>query len=638
MSSHRSASLDIALKLGAASATIIAAAQLRRFWWAAKKRSGKRNAPPLPEDGDLVRVGFSAKKVPQDIDHVIVGSGLSGLYLGSLLSKLGRRVLILEQHYVAGGCTHTFKDQGFEFDTGVHYVGQATQLQAMMDFGAGRQGAFTMRRSGAEDGTNVYNEIHVGGKAFRFRPGRENFIQDLVAKFPEEEVAIRSFFREVLLGVAAMGLVTSKQMVPGCVWNSLLAVPGPARWLKNRYVERTLAQVLEDTGVKDDYLKAVLSAEFGDYGVLPEECPFFLHAVILFHYIWEGGFYPDGGSDAFATALVPEIFAAGGSVMVRAPVTKIIVEGGRAIGVEVKGKHVIKAKHSVISAAGAEVTYRKLLSEIDVQKIGGPPQSVCATEKKGVAHHVYGFIGLQGSSQELGGLPTYNIWSFPMQSHMASPSLNAVWKFAVGAKGKVPAFLDSEKAASEAELACFISFPSAKEPGYNSRNPGKSTAVVLTESRIEHFKPGPVSKRGAHYDDLKAKYKVALVNAFLRHFPHLKDKIAYVDIATPASNEHYLGRASSYGLDQDAARFLDPTLTMSVPRIRGLYLTGQDFLTCGVFAQPIVAWITMSKVVGVTSLDFWCLLGDFLLAVVKRSLFSPGPTSPGIRELCNWLS
>jgi hypothetical protein len=37
--------------------------------------------------------------------------------------QVGKRVLVLEQHDVAGGSTHTFEDRGFEFDTGLHYIG-----------------------------------------------------------------------------------------------------------------------------------------------------------------------------------------------------------------------------------------------------------------------------------------------------------------------------------------------------------------------------------------------------------------------------------------------------------------------------------------------------------------------------------
>lgn len=630
---------ELALKTAGAVAVVATVAQLRRLWWQVKRRNGKLQAPKLPEDADMLRLGYSAKKVPSDIDHIIVGSGLSGLYLASLLSKLGQRVLVLEQHYVAGGSTHTFKDQGFEFDTGVHYVGQATQLTALMDFAAGTSGAFKMQRSGVADGSNIYNEIQVGDYKHYFRPGKENFIGDIVKKFPSEEHAIRRFFREVLLGAATMGLIGLKQLMPGYMWTGLLHLPSPARWMVNQYVRRSLSDVLRDCGIQNNQLMALLSAECGDYGVVPDEAPFFLHAVILFHYIWEGGFYPVGGSDAFAETLVPSIVEAGGSVLVRAPVTRIILENGKAVGVEVKGKDTLRAKRSVISAAGAQVTYRKLLNEVDLQKSGCLPPSVCATELKGTAHHVYAFIGLDGTSEEL-GLPTHNIWSYPSAGSDATPDLTSIWRSIVSPGGaEVPKFLASDEAASEEIVPCFMSFPSAKDAGYDSRCPGKSVAVVLTESRSEYFGPaGAHGKRGAKYDEIKERYKIALLNAFYRHFPNLKSKVTYVDVGTPFSNEHYLGRAGSYGLDQDIARFLDPALNVMPRNIRGLYLTGQDFLSCGVFAQPIVAWFTLARVLGFSSLDFWMLSGDLLLAVLRRSFFSTSPTHPGVRELCSWIS
>lgn len=627
----------LALKTVGAVASIVALLQVRRLWWRAKQRAGKRQARALKADADILRVGYSARKVPPEIDHIVIGSGVSGLYLAALLAKLGRRVLVLEQHYVAGGCTHTFKDKGFEFDTGVHYVGQATQLTAFMDFAAGRQGAFKMQRSGSEDGSNIYNQIQVGDCTYFFRPGKENFIGDLVSKFPNEEVAIRYFFREVIFGVATIGFVSTKQLMPGSLWSALLKAPGPARWLSNRYMKRTLSMVLQDCGIKDEKLKAVLSAEFGDYATVPDEAPFFLHAVILFHYIWEGGFYPVGGSDAFAEVLVPPILNAGGSVLVRAPVTKIIMENGRATGVEVKGKDVIRAKCSVISAAGAQVTYRKLLDEVDVQKMG-VPQSLLATEGKGSGHHVYAFIGLEGTSKDL-GLPTHNIWSFPSAGNAETPDLTAVWKsMSPPGKKSVPNFLASDDLAATAELPCFISFPSAKDAEYDSRCPGKSTAVMLTEGRAEYFgEPGPEGKRGAEYELVKARYKEALLSTFTKRFPHLKSKVSYVDVGTPWSNEYYLGHPSSYGLDHDAARFLDPTLTVAPPKVCGLYLTGQDFLSCGVFAQPVAAFLTLGRMLGFTSLDFWLLGGDLLFTVLRRSIFTPGSTHPGLLELFRWL-
>ena len=58
-------------------------------------------------------------------DAIVIGSGIGGLGTAALLAKASkRRVLVLERHYTAGGLTHTFHRPGFEWDVGVHYVGQ----------------------------------------------------------------------------------------------------------------------------------------------------------------------------------------------------------------------------------------------------------------------------------------------------------------------------------------------------------------------------------------------------------------------------------------------------------------------------------------------------------------------------------
>ena len=55
----------------------------------------------------LLRKKYSAKQVPDlDIDTIIIGSGMSGLSCAAILSRLGYKVLVLEQHNdVAGKST-----------------------------------------------------------------------------------------------------------------------------------------------------------------------------------------------------------------------------------------------------------------------------------------------------------------------------------------------------------------------------------------------------------------------------------------------------------------------------------------------------------------------------------------------------
>lgn len=63
-------------------------------------------------------LGFRLSELPKNLDVIVVGSGPGGLSAAVLLSKAGKKVLVLEQHDQAGGTCHTFVDKGYEFDTG----------------------------------------------------------------------------------------------------------------------------------------------------------------------------------------------------------------------------------------------------------------------------------------------------------------------------------------------------------------------------------------------------------------------------------------------------------------------------------------------------------------------------------------
>lgn len=73
---------------------------------------------PLAVTVTRVCTGFSAQRVPDQLDAVVIGSGVGGLAVAATLAKAGRRVLVLEQHDQAGGCCHTFEQHGIEFDVG----------------------------------------------------------------------------------------------------------------------------------------------------------------------------------------------------------------------------------------------------------------------------------------------------------------------------------------------------------------------------------------------------------------------------------------------------------------------------------------------------------------------------------------
>ena len=65
-------------------------------------------------------------------DTIIIGSGMGGLATGAILSKQGQKVLVLERHYTAGGFTHVFKRKGYEWDVGIHYIGEVHRENSIL--------------------------------------------------------------------------------------------------------------------------------------------------------------------------------------------------------------------------------------------------------------------------------------------------------------------------------------------------------------------------------------------------------------------------------------------------------------------------------------------------------------------------
>jgi phytoene dehydrogenase-like protein len=65
-------------------------------------------------------------EIPSDLDTIVIGSGSGGSTCATLLAHQGQRVLVLDQHSSkTGGCTHSFRQQECEWDTGLHYTSRA---------------------------------------------------------------------------------------------------------------------------------------------------------------------------------------------------------------------------------------------------------------------------------------------------------------------------------------------------------------------------------------------------------------------------------------------------------------------------------------------------------------------------------
>jgi all-trans-retinol 13,14-reductase len=123
-------------------------------------------------------------------DAIVVGSGIGGLACAALLSRLGRSVCVLEQHYTAGGFTHSYEREGFEWDVGVHYVGEVHKPHHML------RRLFDVISDGRLKWAPmdpVYDRIEIGELSVDLVAGRENFVASLKSHFPDEAAAIDAY-------------------------------------------------------------------------------------------------------------------------------------------------------------------------------------------------------------------------------------------------------------------------------------------------------------------------------------------------------------------------------------------------------------------------------------------------------------
>jgi all-trans-retinol 13,14-reductase len=524
-----------------------------------------RNIQSYTVDVDTVNIeknaamkfeSYRQANVEDTFDAIVIGSGMGGLTSAALLARhAGRRVLVLERHYTPGGFTHVFRRPGYQWDVGVHYIGQVNDpvspVRAAFDH-------LTDGRLQWQAMPDVYDRVILGGREYEFLSGVERFRDRLREYFPSEGPAIDGYFRAVRSCARSSGLFFAAKAVPGPIER----VAGPlmrAPFL--HYAGRTTAETLAGLGCSRE-LAGVLTAQWGNYGLPPRRSSFGMHAIVAEHY-FNGAAYPVGGAGAILETMLPVIEGAGGKLLVSADVKEVLVDHpGRAIGVRMTDGREFRAA-TVISDAGATNTYRHLLPQLAgetqdvIRKIERIPPSMA---------HISLYVGLKSTSQELGVFPG-NLWICPGPDHDANVSRSEA-----SCDGPLPVL--------------FISFPSAKDPSFASRYPGRATIEVIAPAPFAWFERWADTRwkhRGLEYDQLKARLAEHLKGELENAVPQVRGKIDYCELSTPLSTLSFTNHRSGeiYGLAHVPERFRLNCLGPRTP-LRGLYLTGADVTTAGV--------------------------------------------------------
>ncbi len=518
-----------------------------------------------------IRIGrrYRANRLDSHYDAVVIGSGIGGLTTATLLSELGWKVCVLEQHYTAGGYTHSYDRNGYEWDVGVHYIGDVgakTRTRMMFDFITGGK----LKWAPMDD---EYDRFFVGDRVFSAMAGKQAFRENLVSSFPNEEKAIDQYLDLLNQVGKGMNVFSMNRLLKP--WQRFIAWPylklkTPALLFRNTY------EVLSEL-TQDQDLIAVLCGQWGDMGLPPKRSAFMVHAMIARHYMY-GGYYPVGGSWKIADDIIPQIQKAGGEVFTYANVKRILVEGKKVTGVEMADGHKIECTR-VVSSAGVENTFSRLLPAEAVTQAGY--DHLLKRVKPSMAH-LGVYIGLKQTAEQL-GLPKTNFWIYPGNDFDSA----------------VDAFMNDPQAPFP---VVYISFPSAKDPDYERRRPGTATIEIVAPAPFEWFEKWQGTtwgKRGDDYDTFKAQLGERLMQYLYDKLPQLNGKVDYYEVSTPLSTDHFCAYrfGELYGLDHDPVR-LQQTWLGPRTRFKGFWLTGQDVLTCGVTGAMMAGLMTTSAMIG----------------------------------------
>ncbi len=478
---------------------------------------------------------LSSKELEGQIfDVIVIGSGIGGLVTATQLAAKGAQVLVLERYLIPGGSAGYFDREGYRFDVG-----------ASMIFGFGDEGT-TNLLTRALDAVNVSLEtipdlvqIHYhlpNGLELKVHRDYEKFLQELIARFPHEEAGIRKFYDEcwqVFNCLNAMELLSLEE--PRYLTRVFFQHPFACLGLV-KYLPQNAGDVARRY-IHDPELLKFIDMECYCWSVVPAEQTPMINAGMVFSDRHYGGInYPKGGVGQIAQKLVEGLEKAGSHILYKARVKEILMDGGKAVGVQLASGEKVGAKR-VVSNSTRWDTFDKLLPDE---------------------------VPLPRREQK---------WR---DRYQKSPSF---FSLHLGVRSDViPAdtdchhiLLEDWDRLEDAYGTVFVSIPTLLDP--DLAPPGHHIFHVFTPSWIEDWK----DLTSKEYEQKKEAIASQIISRLEAIFPGFEDAVDYQELGTPRTHRRFLGRADgTYG--PIPSRKLMGLLAMPFNRtsISGLYCVGDS--------------------------------------------------------------
>ncbi|MBF2001793.1 MAG: NAD(P)/FAD-dependent oxidoreductase [Synechococcales cyanobacterium C42_A2020_086] len=445
----------------------------------------------------------------ESYDYVVLGAGLGGLSAAACLTRQGYRVIVLEQHYLPGGCCHTFPYGNYHFCADVHYISQCGAGQTIDQFlqYIERNVAFNSLDP------NCIDRVITPEVDFAIPLNWDTLRARLLSTFPDEAEPIQRYCDEIQQLHHDLRSLVQEVRWYDQKWSDWLKLP--KYW--NLFLKRnwTLQTLYDHIGLSPK-LQALLAGQSGDYALPPNEIALITHTSLVWDYS-EGAYYPKHHFQNFVDTIVEAITAGGSIVRYSTPVEHIEVQRRQVQSVTAGGT-VYYAKHAYISDLDPKLTVQLMhrpnaLSDSEYRRLTSYDYSASA-------FNIY--LGLDSRFEpQRYGIGNWNIWYYP------TGDLNRAYQQQLMGNLEHPWI--------------FLSCPTMKssEPGMAPE--GHHVLEVATVCPYEPFQQ-------LRQTDLRA-YKAKKREVYQSIMTSVRDLIPDIDAytrlkvyGTPTTSEHYLGQ------------------------------------------------------------------------------------------------
>lgn len=445
----------------------------------------------------------------ENFDYVILGAGLGGLSAAACLTRQGYRVAVLEQHYLPGGCCHTFNFGNYNFCADVHYIYQCGEGKAVNQFlkYIDRDVPFNSLNPDCIDRV-ITPEVD-----FRIPLDWEKFRARALATFPAETREINLYFDEIKQLHRELKQFTKEVHWYDLDWSDWLSLP--KHWHLFTRRNWTLQDLYDHVGLSPK-LQALLAGQSGDYGLPPNQIALITHTSLVYDYS-EGAYYPQHHFKHLVDSIVSVITEGGGVVEFSTPVKHIEVENHQVVNVYA-GDKTYQADNAYISDLDPKLTVKLMHNSLALSKQEG--DRLTDYEYSASAFNIY--LGLDSSFDPTNyGIGNWNIWYYP------NDNLNQAYQQQLRGNLDHPWI--------------FLSCPTLKSREPGMAPDGHHVLEITTVCPYEPFKQ-------AHNTDI-AIYKTQKQAVYQQVMTSVRDLMPDIDkhirlkvFGTPTTSEYFLGQ------------------------------------------------------------------------------------------------